>query len=210
MFTNLPQPRCDGNIGDKNSTADFLPLQHTKWTGMANAVPAAWQTLPAVAEATLAERARVPAGWAIIQRPASAIGTAVPAGTAAARNRNGVFGCSLRALERRHRHGLGYRNCAKAEANRQRGCSKYLHERSFPWFCEGGFARNIAAADLRALPVTAAPIATAPAPMPAAPAPVPPAPTPMTAAPAPMTMAPAADGPSALLPASADRPLRQR
>jgi hypothetical protein len=32
MFTNLPQTRRDGNIGYKNSSVDFLPLQHQSTT----------------------------------------------------------------------------------------------------------------------------------------------------------------------------------
>ena len=83
-----------------------------------------------VPEATPAERPGMPAGRAIEHRAASAIGTAVPAGAAAAGDADGVGRYGL--VERRHRHGLRCGDRGKAEADGERRCSKDLHGLSFP------------------------------------------------------------------------------
>ena len=75
------------------------------------------QTLP-IAEAAPAERAGMPAGRAIIHRTASAIGTAVPAGPAAAGDADGIACYGL--VERGQRHRLRRGDRRKAEANGKR------------------------------------------------------------------------------------------
>src|ERR1700730_10918395 len=86
------------------------------------------RSLP-VAETAPAERARMPAGRAIIHRAASAIGTAVPAGSTAAGDADDVGRRSL--IERGQRHGPRRGDRRKAEANGKRRSDEYLHSPSF-------------------------------------------------------------------------------
>src|ERR1700688_1689482 len=84
---------------------------------------------PAVAKATPAERAGMPAGRTVVHRSASAIGTAMPARPAAAGNLDHIFGSRLIRIERRHRHRLRRRDRGQTKPDRQRRYSQYLHER---------------------------------------------------------------------------------
>jgi hypothetical protein len=90
--------------------------------------PPSSQSLP-VPEAAPPERAGMPAGRAIIHRAASAIGTPVPAESAAAGDADDVGRRSL--IERGQRHGPRRGDRRKAEANGKRGSDEYFHSLSF-------------------------------------------------------------------------------
>src|SRR5581483_11678486 len=83
-----------------------------------------------VAEATAAERPRMPAGRTIVERTATTIRPAMPARSATTRHRDdrGALGRSL--IERRHRHGMRCGHRRKTDADREQGRSKYLHRLS--------------------------------------------------------------------------------
>jgi hypothetical protein len=74
-----------------------------------------------VAEAAAAERARMPAGRTIVHRTASAIGTAMPARTAATGDQNHLSRCG-RIGDGRQRHRLRGGHADQAEAQRKGRC----------------------------------------------------------------------------------------
>jgi hypothetical protein len=95
-------------------------------------IPALCFILP-VAEATATERSRMPSGRAVVHRTTAAIRPAVPTRSAAASHRNGGGVGWHRLVERRHRHGLGYRHRRKAEADREQGHNGNLHDIPSYW-----------------------------------------------------------------------------
>jgi hypothetical protein len=142
-------------------------------------IPALSQSLP-VPKAAPAERPGMPAGRAIVHRAATAIGTAVPAGAAAAGDADDVGRCGL--IERSQRHGPRRGDRRKAEANGKRRCNKYLHSPSFPLnFAATRQLRTWPRPSDRPATRAASPVAA----VPAVPAPMP---APVTAAPVPMTV----------------------
>ncbi len=131
----------------------------------------------------------MPAGRAIVHWAASTIGTAMPAGSTAAGDANGIGRYCL--AERDQRHGPRRRNHRKAEANRKHRCNQYLHSH-FPFsFLSLKFAatrrlrtyaNNAAvrqgkrASPVTAVPVMAVPVAVMPTPVAMMPTPVMPVP----------------------------------